>query len=113
MATMIAKSDGHDVFVAIGRSSYFRFLADAALKRHRCSASVFDSEFAEDLVEMVLHGMRADPKDDGNLLVRLALTHPLRRPRCSRGLRSILQSGHPSRLVRPRAKESNPPADGV
>ena len=47
-------------------------------QRGRRSATVFDSEFAENLVEMVLHRVSADPQNDRDFLVRFALAHPFR-----------------------------------
>ena len=46
------------------------------LNGHGSSTSVFDPEFSEDFVEMVLHGMSADPKDDSDFFVRFALANP-------------------------------------
>ena len=40
------------------------------------STSVFDAQLAEDFIEVVLHCVSADPKDDSDLLVRLALANP-------------------------------------
>ena len=49
-----------------------------ALDGHRRSATVFDSKFAENLVEMVLYRVSADPEDNRDFLVGFALTHPIR-----------------------------------
>ena len=40
------------------------------------STSVFDAQLAEDFIEVVLHCVSADPKDDSDLLVRFALANP-------------------------------------
>src|SRR5262245_36910271 len=40
------------------------------------STSVFDTQLAEDFIEVVLHCVSADPKDDSDLLVRFALANP-------------------------------------
>jgi hypothetical protein len=49
-----------------------------ALDGHRSSATVLDSQFAENLVEMVLYRVSADPEDNRDFLVGFALTHPIR-----------------------------------
>ena len=46
------------------------------LDGHRSRTPVFHSQLAEDFVEVVLHCVGADPKDDSDLLVRFALANP-------------------------------------
>ena len=48
----------------------------SSLDGHGSGTSVFDAQLPEDLVKMVLHGVSADPKDDGDLFVRFALANP-------------------------------------
>ena len=41
----------------------------SSLDGHGSGTSVLDSQLPEDLVKMVLHGVSADPEDDGDLFV--------------------------------------------
>ena len=77
MATIVCRIG---VIHAIGRSSYLSVFSRMmiALQCRRRSATVFDSEFAENLVEMVLYRVSADPQNDCDFLVGFALTQPFR-----------------------------------
>ena len=46
------------------------------LNGHGSSTSVFHSQLPEDLLEVVLHRVSADPKDDSDLFVRFPLANP-------------------------------------
>ena len=42
------------------------------------SVTVFDAKFAENLVDMVLYRVSADPQNNGDFVVGLALANPFR-----------------------------------